>query len=196
MIEKLDCTDLECPTPVILTKEAYEELPDDSMLDIKLNSFSSVENVKRFAKKQGIHYKVSHKKNKITVITLIKGYECRLEPQKEEKKPLIALLIGGIISALLASTCCLAPFLFLVFGVSMSSLSFLQIFAPYHNYFTLFALLLTLYLWFDYLKNRKKKLLCETWLSKNYKNLLVGGTFLVAILTTYPYWANYILEKI
>ncbi len=194
MIEKIDCTDLDCPTPVILTKEAYEKLPNDSMLDVRLNSYSSIENVKRFAKKQGIFYRIASKTKEETIITLVKGYDCELGGKEEEKKPLIALLIGGVVSALLASSCCLAPFLFLVFGVSMSSLSFLQVFAPYKEYFSLFALILIIYLWYDYMKNRKNKLLCETWLSKNYLKLLISGSFLVSIFLTYPYWVGFVLE--
>ncbi len=194
MIKTIDCRDLDCPIPVIKTKEAYEELPDDSMLDIILNSYSSIENVKRFAKNQGIYFQIKSKSKDQTIITLVKGYECGLQPPQEEKKPLIALLIGGVVSALLASSCCLAPFLFLVFGVSMSSLSFLQVFAPYKEYFSIFALGLIVYLWFDYLKNRKNKLLCETWLSKNYLKLLIAGTVLVSIFLTYPYWVGFVLE--
>ena len=194
MIKTIDCRNLDCPEPVIKTKEAFEWLPQDSILDVLLNSYSSIENIKRFAKNQGIYFKIKSKTKDMTVITLVKGYECEMEPQEEEKKPLIALLIGGVISALLASSCCLAPFLFLVFGVSMSSLSFLQVFAPYKEYFSLFALILIIYLWYDYLKNRKSKLLCETWLSKNYLKMLIAGTVLVSIFLTYPYWVGFVLE--
>ena len=190
---KLDCKNLDCPKPVIQTKEAYEELADNDFLDIELNSFSSVENVKRFAKKQGIYFEIKPKKDGITLITLIKGYECGLETPANNKS-FVAIIIGSIVSALLASTCCLAPFLFLVFGVSMSSLSFLQFFAPYSIYFTIFSVILIIYLWYDYLKHRKEKLVCETWLSKNYKTLLNIGTVFVLIFITYPYWVNYLLE--
>jgi len=189
----LDCKNLDCPKPVIMVREAYERLGDDDFLDVELNSYSSIENVKRFAKKQGIYFEIKPKKDKTTLMTLIKGYECGLETKKNDKS-FVAIIIGSIISALLASTCCLAPFLFLVFGVSMSSLSFLQVFAPFSIYFTIFSVLLIAYLWFDYFKNRKEKLVCETWLSKNYKTLLNVGTVFVLIFITYPYWVNYILE--
>ncbi len=191
---KLNCKDLDCPKPVIKTKEAYEGLGDDEILDVELNSYSSVENVKRYAKKQGIYFEIKPKVKGVAVITLVKGYECGLEPKKADKKPLVAIIIGSLVSAVLANTCCLAPFLFLVFGVSMSSLSFLQVFAPYSLYFSLFSILLIAYLWYDYLRHRKDKLLCETWLSRNYKNLLIVGTVFVVVFITYPYWVNYILE--
>ena len=191
---KLDCKNLDCPKPVIKTKEAYEGLGDDEFLDVELNSYSSVENVKRFAKKQGIYFEVKPKIEGVSIMTLVKGYECGLEPTKKSDKSFVTIIIGSLISAILASTCCLAPFLFLVFGVSMSSLSFLQFFAPYSTYFSLFSVLLIAYLWYDYLKHRKDKLLCETWLSHNYKKLLISGTIFVVVFITYPYWVNYILE--
>ncbi len=193
MIKKLDCKDLECPLPVLKTKEAWESLEDDSMLDVELNSISSIENVKRFARKEGIYHKIKKLTNKITVITLVKGYECSLETKNDDKK-LLTIIIGSIISALLASSCCLAPFLFLVFGVSMSSLTFLNYFAPYKSYFLVLSFILLAYLWFDYIKNRSKKLQCDTWLSKNYRYILIAGSFIAVIFVTYPYWVNFILE--
>ncbi len=189
----IDCKNLECPQPVLKTKEAYENLSDDGILNVELNSYSSIENVKRFAKNQGIYFEIKSKTKELTVITLVKGYECGLEPFKRDKS-FMAIIAGSLVSAFLASTCCLAPFLFLVFGVSVSSLSFLQVFAPYTIYFSVVSVVLMLYLWYDYFKRRKEKLLCETWLSKNYKLLLIAGTVLVIILVTYPYWVNYLLE--
>ena len=114
--------------------------------------------------------------------------------QKKRDKSFFALIVSSIISAILASTCCLAPLLFLIFGVSMSSLSFLQIFAPYQIYFSLFAGVVILYLWYDYFKKSKTQLVCSTKLCKNYKLYLSIGTILVSLLTTYPYWINYLLE--
>jgi len=193
MLLSIDCKNLACPEPVIKTKEAYEKLLDDGMLDVALNSYSSIENVKRFAKSQGIYVKVKDKTKESTILTLVKGYACELE-QEQKDKSFFALIIGSIISAILASTCCLAPLLFLIFGVSMSSLSFLQVFAPYQPYFIAFATLVILYLWYDYFKRTKNQLVCATPLCKNYKLYLNIGTIVVAILITYPYWINYILE--
>ena len=190
MIKKLDCKNLACPEPVLRTKEAWEELDDDSILDIELNSISSIENVKRFARKEGIYFKIKSQTKEQTVISLVKGYECELDNKKEDRS-FYALIIGSIVSAILASTCCLAPLLFLLFGVSVGSLSFLKLFAPYHNYFSLFAIIVILYLWYDYLK--KKRLVCDTPLCKNYRLYLILGTIFVSILTTYPYWVTYLL---
>lgn len=191
MIQTIDCKNLACPEPVIKTKEAYEKLLDNGVLDVELNSYSSIENVKRFAKSQGIYVKEKTKTKESTILTLVKGYEYE---QEKKDKSFFALIISSIISAILASTCCLAPLLFLIFGVSMSSLSFLQIFAPYQIYFTVFAATLIVYLWYDYFQRTKIQLVCATPLCKNYKLYVGIGTVLVSILTTYPYWINYVLE--
>jgi len=127
------------------------------------------------------------------IVTSTKENKYEVE-QKKKDNSFFALMISSIISAILASTCCLAPLLFLIFGVSMSSLSFLQIFAPYQIYFTSFAAIVILYLWYNYLQRTKKQLICTTAICKNYKFYLSIGTLLVSILTTYPYWINYILE--
>lgn len=192
MIIKVDCKNLACPMPVLKTKEAWEELGNEGILDIELNSLSSVENIKRFAKNQGIYYQVKTKTKELTVISLVKGYECELENNNDKK--FYTVIVGSLISAILASSCCLAPLLFLLFGVSMGSLTFLQIFAPYKIYFALLAILLMIYLWYDYAKKRKNVLLCSTPLCKNYKIYLLLGTFFVGFMISYPYWIGYVLE--
>jgi len=191
---KLDCRDMECPQPVLMVKEAYEALPENGILDVRLNSYASIENVKRYAKNNAIYLKILSADKEETVLTLVKGYLCEMVPPAKEKRSWVLLIVSSIVSALLASTCCLAPFLFLVFGVSMGSLSFLQVLAPYHSYLALFSLAVLVYLWYDYFKHRKQKLFCETWLSKNYLKLLAGGTVIVAVLVSYPYWVTYFLD--
>ncbi len=82
---KIDCCGLACPQPVLKTKKALEELEDDSLLEILVNSVSSKENVKRFATKQGYDSRVKELEDGKTLITIIKGYECAIIPSKEEK---------------------------------------------------------------------------------------------------------------
>jgi len=101
MIKKLDCKNLPCPEPVLKTKEAWENLSEDSILDIELNSISSIENVKRFARSQGIYFQVKEKSKELTVISLVKGYECQLN--ENDNKKFYTIIFGSIISAILAS---------------------------------------------------------------------------------------------
>lgn len=112
----------------------------------------------------------------------------------KNNKSFYTLIIGSLVSAFFAGTCCLAPFLFLVFGVSMSSLSFLSVFAPYQTYFSFIAVAIMLYLWLDYYKKSKNQFVCSTSLCKNYKLYLILGTIFILVFITYPFWANYILE--
>ncbi len=114
--------------------------------------------------------------------------------EKRENRSFYALIGGAVISAFLASTCCLAPLLFLLFGISVSSLSFLQYFAPFHSYFSLAALGLTLYLWIDYLRKTKKRTVCSHSLCRYHLQYLVSVTLLVLLFVTYPYWVSIILE--
>ena len=110
--------------------------------------------------------------------------------EEKEQRRFYAIIAGAVVSAFLASTCCLAPLLFLLFGVSVSSLSFLQVFAPYHDYFSGAALLLTLYLWIDYLRKKRMRSACCSTLCRYHLHYLVAGTLLVALFVSYPYWID------
>ena len=57
---KIDCRDLACPEPVINTKKALDMLPEDSILEVLVNSVSSKENVERFAKNGGYKVDLEH----------------------------------------------------------------------------------------------------------------------------------------
>ena len=81
---KIDCCNLACPEPVLKTKKALEELEDDSILEVLVNSISSIENVKRFALKSGYETRSQELEDGKTLITIIKGYECAIEPKSKE----------------------------------------------------------------------------------------------------------------
>ena len=192
MVKRIDCKNLACPEPVLRTKDALEEM-DEGILEVEVNSFSSIQNVKRFAQNQG--YYVDEKKySKSTVIRIVKGYECELEDfNYKNDKSFWTLILGAVVTAVLASTCCLGPLLFLMFGVSVGSLSFLHIFAPYRSYFTVIALVIITYLWWHYFFKIRKRPVCEGSICKNYVKYLSIGTFFVFVMLTYPYWAQYLL---
>lgn len=81
---KIDCTNLECPKPVINTKNALEELGDEGVLEVMVNSLASKENVERFAKSQGCD--VSIKTNgDVSTLTIAKGFTCNVVSQSEAK---------------------------------------------------------------------------------------------------------------
>ncbi len=116
-----------------------------------------------------------------------------LKSPKKEEKSFWTLIIGASVTAILASTCCLAPLLFLLFGVSVGSLSFLQFFAPYKIYFTIAAVVIISYLWGNYFFVLRKKHVCEGSICKNYLKYLTLGTIFVVIMLTYPYWVIYLI---
>ena len=82
---RIDCCNLACPEPVLKTKKALEELEDDSILEVVVNSVSSIENVKRFATKSGYENREEEIEDGKVLITIIKGYECAIVPSKSEK---------------------------------------------------------------------------------------------------------------
>jgi len=195
MVKRIDCKNLACPEPVLRTKDALEEM-EEGILEVEVNSFSSIQNVKRFAENQGLYVDLK-KDGKTTLIRIVKGYECGFDlasnASKKETKSFWTLIAGAAITAVLASTCCLGPLLFLIFGVSVGSLSFLHIFAPYRDYFTVSAVVIIGYLWWNYFFRLRKRVVCEGSICKNYVKYLSIGTVFVAIMLTYPYWAQYIL---
>ena len=226
---KLDLRDLDCPIPVLRTKEALEEM-EEGILDVELNSYSSIENVKRFVASQGLFFEEKKLAKGHVVLSIVKGYECELpsddpvehegshdreggEPgsvnealrasqiaqadrERREARTFYSLLLGGLVSAILASTCCLGPLLFLLFGVSVGSLGFLQAFAPYHSWFSGIALLLIAYLWFDWWRSRRKRVACATSLCRHYTLYLSLGTLFVVILVSYPWWVALLMEEL
>ena len=198
MTKVLDCRDMACPEPVLRTKDALEAI-EEGILDVRLNSFSSIQNVKRYAKNNGL-YCEEKKEGKITTISIVKGYACEMESGGEHAKPTTqksfwALIVGSIVTAILASTCCIGPLLFLLFGVSAGSIGFLKVFAPYHDLFSLVAVGVIGYLWYHYFRVIRKMIVCEGWICRYYLLYLGIGTVLVAILLSYPYWALYLIGE-
>ena len=82
---KIDCCNLACPEPVLKTKKALDELPKNSILEVVVNSISSIENVKRYASNNGFEYRVEELEDKTTLITIIKGYECAITVDDKEE---------------------------------------------------------------------------------------------------------------
>jgi selenium metabolism protein YedF len=80
----LDCKDLDCPKPVLELKKALEALPDDGIIDLELNSLSSVENCRRFALSQGCTATEEKRSNGVTVMKIVKGFGCDVTPEKTD----------------------------------------------------------------------------------------------------------------
>ena len=85
MNKKIDCRNMACPQPVLETKKALEEM-DEGILEVLVNSISSVQNVKRYAINNGFEPKVEELGNGETLITIVKGYECAIVADEDNEK--------------------------------------------------------------------------------------------------------------
>ena len=87
----IDCCDLACPEPVLRTKKALEELPEDSILEVLVNSASSVANVRRFAENQGYECRSEEREEGKTLLTIIKGFACEIAAPApaEDREPFL-----------------------------------------------------------------------------------------------------------
>lgn len=81
----LNCKDLDCPKPVLELKKALESLPEDGIIDLELNSVSSVENCRRFALSQGCTATEEKRPDGVTVMKIVKGFGCDVSVEKSEK---------------------------------------------------------------------------------------------------------------
>jgi selenium metabolism protein YedF len=75
-MNNLNCKDLDCPKPVLELKKALESLPENGIIDVELNSVSSVENCRRFALSQGCTATEEKHPNGVTVMKIVKGFGC------------------------------------------------------------------------------------------------------------------------
>ncbi len=78
---RINCKDLACPEPVIRTKKALESLPENAVLEVEVNTPSSIENCKRFAASQGCEVREEALPEGGLLLTLIKGYGCEITPE-------------------------------------------------------------------------------------------------------------------
>lgn len=105
----------------------------------------------------------------------------------------IGMLLVAVFSGLLAGSCCLAPLLFLLFGIGVGSLSFLEVLAPYRWIFVVLSLGVLGYLWLKHF-TQNQKISCTSLTCKNYTSYLSFGTLLVFLFLTYPFWVTIFLE--
>jgi selenium metabolism protein YedF len=78
----LNCKNLACPHPGLELKKALEALPDDGIIELALNSVSSVENCRRFALSQGCTEESEVLNDGTTMMKIVKGFGCDLTPEK------------------------------------------------------------------------------------------------------------------
>lgn len=67
---QIDCRNLDCPMPVIKTKEALQILKIGQSLEILVNSIASRENIKRFLTSNSFEFEVSENLGETTIKTI------------------------------------------------------------------------------------------------------------------------------
>ncbi|MAU40093.1 MAG: mercury transporter MerT [Kordiimonas sp.] len=106
----------------------------------------------------------------------------------------------GAIGAILASSCCILPFVFLMLGVSGSWIGNLTVMEPYKNYFAVVTLgFLAVGFWQVYFKPKKQcaEGYCATQKSERViKTVLWVSTVLVLLALSVDFWAPILGEYI
>lgn len=70
---QIDCRNLECPKPVLQTRDALKSLKIGQNLEILLNEIAAIENVKRFLQTNNLEIKISTNGNETTIKTIKMG---------------------------------------------------------------------------------------------------------------------------
>ncbi len=97
----------------------------------------------------------------------------------------------GAFGAILASSCCILPFVFLMLGVSGAWIGNLTVLEPYKDYFAVVTLgFLGVGFWQVYIKPKKQCAECATPRSDYViKTVLWVSTVLVLLALTVDFWA-------
>ncbi|PSM53306.1 selenium metabolism protein [Campylobacter blaseri] len=92
---RIDCRNLECPEPIIRTKDALEKLKIGDMLEVIVNDIAPKENIKRFLNTNNISFETNENGGElIFVITKTneiqnketEQYNCQISPNSKTEK--------------------------------------------------------------------------------------------------------------
>ena len=122
-----------------------------------------------------------------------------IKPDAGRAKSLATSL--SVVGAVLASSCCILPFVFLMLGVSGAWIGNLTVLEPYKNYFAVATLVfLGIGFWHVYFKSRKQCAddgYCATPKSDYViKTVLWVSTVLVLLALSVDFWAPILGEYI
>lgn len=70
---QIDCRNLECPKPVLQTRDALKSLKIGQNLEILLNETAAIENVKRFLQTNNLEIQISTNGDETTIKTIKMG---------------------------------------------------------------------------------------------------------------------------
>jgi len=120
-----------------------------------------------------------------------------VEQERAPKKSDGWLAAGGVVGALLASSCCVIPFILISLGVSGAWIGQLSALEPYKPYFAAVTLLmLAVGFWHVYFKKQPE---CEegSYCAKPQSSMITKialwfGTVMVLLALTVNYWIKWI----
>jgi len=101
----------------------------------------------------------------------------------------IDLIVTAVFTAVLSTSCCLPAFLYLFFGISVGSLSFLQEL----GFLRIPLAILSILLLFLYYKKSKQSVFCEKRKKIDIKKYVLYPLIIV-ILLSYPEFSVYFVE--
>jgi len=104
----------------------------------------------------------------------------------------IGIFLTAIFTAVISTSCCLPAFLFLFFGVSVGSLSFLQEL----NFLRIPLSIVSIVLLVFYFVKRQKAVTCECTKTVDTKKYILGILFplIIALILFYPEFSVYFVE--
>ncbi|WP_169975636.1 MULTISPECIES: sulfurtransferase-like selenium metabolism protein YedF [unclassified Campylobacter] len=76
---QIDCRNLECPQPVINTKNALNELKEGEILEILVNAVAPKENISRFLTSQNIKFTMTEDNDEVIIRAVKSGAEIKSE---------------------------------------------------------------------------------------------------------------------
>lgn len=76
---QIDCRNLECPQPVINTKNALNELKNGEILEILVNAVAPKENISRFLTSQNIKFTMTEDNDEVIIRAVKSGAKIKSE---------------------------------------------------------------------------------------------------------------------
>lgn len=125
--------------------------------------------------------------------SLIETNEVELEEQETHQGKTSLFAAGGVIGAIVASSCCVIPLLLTVLGVSGAWMSNLRAMAPYQPYFIAMTVVLIGFGFYQVYWKPSQVCAVGATCARPLPNRLVktglwSGAALVLIALTFPYW--------
>lgn len=198
----LNCRDMECPRPVLETRQALDSLPENATLTVEVNTLSGRENCKRFALSQDCTFTEELLDDGATRLTIVKGTGYTPHSNEEnpvdvmirqERRSAVLVLFGALITALLSASCCLVPTLFVVFGVSFAGIINVAALQEYRWIFTALAAVMLGIGFYKMVIKKQIECDCESSLTSKVLLTLFWALFLFSLAALfYPYYEGWI----